>query len=567
MFKKLGLASVCILIIAATAFLLLSNKDKGTQYQGNSKVDHPTAKDEDYRESNSNALINEILQLAKKGKVLHAPYVAGETKIEVVHNKWGEPEQTTSLANATYEQYAKQNVSVGYHNQLIFDVRSFHPELSKIHFNDIKKVIGEPDDVRYYKDKTYNQIILVYQVNSSYLLKWILSKPSESEPNPVVHHVSVYTEVDKHVENKMTVSELLEEMSLDEKIGQMIFAGIDEDTTLTQHIKNLINDNHVGGIIFYPENLKTPSQTVKLLNGIKAENEQNKLPLLLGVDQEGGRITRLPGDLKSLPTNLEIGKRNNTAFSYEIGEILGKELNAFGFNLDFAPVLDVNSNPDNPIIGDRSFGNNPELVSKLGIQTMKGIQSQNIISVIKHFPGHGDTSVDSHLELPIVNKSREELEKLELKPFRKAVENGADVVMVAHILLPRLDKDFPSSMSGTIINGILRNQLEFNGVVITDDMTMDAIANYYDIGQAAVQSVKAGSDIILVAHDYPKIIAAIHALKAAVNAGEITEERINASVSRIIQLKRKYDIDNEKVSKVNLEKVNESIEKVLDKYR
>lgn len=357
----------------------------------------------------------------------------------------------------------------------------------------------------------------------------------------------------------------ISEMSLDEKIGQMIIAGI-SGTTLSENTKSLISQYKVGGMIAYKVNMEDLKQTVQLLNSLKTENAGNRFPLFLSIDQEGGNISRLPGGLINIPTNNKIGTINNRQFSYEIGTLLGKELEAFGFNLNYAPVLDVNSNPNNPIIGDRSFGNNPEIVSQLGIETMKGIQSQNIIPVIKHFPGHGDTSVDSHLELPKVSKSLEDIKQFELVPFADAIENGAEVVMVAHILLPKIDASYPSSMSKTVITDILRKQLHFNGVVMTDDMTMNAIANHFDLGEAAVKSVKAGSDIVMVAHDYDKIVNVMNKLKTAVVNGEISEERIDESVRRIIELKKKYKLDNEEAEEVNVGELNQEIETVLNKY-
>ncbi len=171
---------------------------------------------------------------------------------------------------------------------------------------------------------------------------------------------------------------------------------------------------------------------------------------------------------------------------------------------------------------------------------MKVIQSENIIPVIKHFPGHGDTSVDSHIELPTVNKSLSQLEELELVPFKKAINNGADVVMVAHILMKQLDSTYPASMSETVISDILRDQLDFNGVVMSDDMTMGAIANNYGVGESAVRAVQAGSDIVLVAHNEQNVTAAIKAIKTAVKDGRISEARMNRSVQRIINLKNKY---------------------------
>jgi len=297
-----------------------------------------------------------------------------------------------------------------------------------------------------------------------------------------------------------------------------------------------------------------------------AANVTNRLPLFMGTDQEGGKVARLPGPLKNFPTNQKVGDINQAQFSFEIGQLLGEQLKAFGFNLDFAPVMDVNSNPNNPIIGDRSFSSNPDIVSQLGIQTMKGLESQQVIPVIKHFPGHGDTSVDSHLELPKVSKSLDDLKQLELIPFKTAIDKGVDVVMVGHILLPKIDQQYPSSMSKEIITGILRNQLGFDGVVMTDDMTMKAITNHFNIGQAAVDSVKAGNDIILIAHEFSNVTSAIDALKAAVKNGEITEKQINDSVRRIIQLKQKYQLVNQPIQAVDLNKLNAHIDNVLNTY-
>lgn len=568
MFKKIGCTIIFLALAVLISWFFVGEDDKNLRYNDYSEpnqlpeIEEKLSKPDGSENIDPEKLIKKIFTRANKGKVLHTSIIAGESKIQDVHKKWGDPKESTKTLNGYYENYPAYNVTVGYQGDLIFDVRSYHSELQKIHLHEIKAAYGVPDDVRYYKDKTHDQIILVYHVNERYQLKWILPK---GEENPEVHHVSVYTQVTNQNKNETSPSKVIEEMSLDEKIGQMIIAGI-SGTTSNSTTKSLVNTYKVGGFIFYANNLTSPKQTKHLLNQLKTENENNHLPLFLSVDQEGGAISRLSGDLINLPTNKEIGKVNNATYSYEIGKLLGKEVNEFGFNVDFAPVLDVNSNPNNPIIGNRSFGNNHRIVSKLGIQTMKGIQSRGIISVIKHFPGHGDTSVDSHLKLPKVNKGLEELNNLELIPFKNAISNGADVVMVAHILLPKLDAANPSSMSKKIITGILRKQLNFTGVVITDDMTMDAITNNFNIGDAAVKSVKAGSDIMLVAHDYNKITSTIDVLKSAVKKGEISEERINESVRRIIELKQKYDLKNKKVEKINLSKLNQSIKKVLNKY-
>ncbi|MEH7121228.1 beta-N-acetylhexosaminidase [Neobacillus vireti] len=515
--------------------------------------------------SSLEALVRDTFSLSKEGKVVNSPFISGKTHKIDVTNQWGKPNQTTKTSSSRYEEYPNHHVILGYFGELLNDIRSYDSKLQTIPLNDIKKEGGEPDQVRYYQDRLNNQIILIYHVNRSTDLKWILPKPTEKEPNPKVDHISVYTQVKNQGNQQKSINEMISDLSLDEKIGQMIIAGI-SGTKMDTQTKNLITKYKVGGMIFYKENLVDPEQTVQLLNEIKTENVHNVLPLFLSVDQEGGRITRLPGGLFNFPTNKEIGVINNSQFSYKVGRILGKELNEFGFNLNFAPVLDVNSNPKNPIIGDRSFGDNPDVVSKLGIQTMKGIQSQKIVATIKHFPGHGDTSVDSHLELPIVYKNLTELKKLELIPFERAIDSGADVVMVAHILLPKLDDIYPASMSKVIITNLLRKQLDFSGVVITDDMTMKAVTDHFKMGAAAVDSIHAGSDIILVAHDYNKIVEAITSIKVAVQKGEISEQRINDSVRRIIMLKKKYGINNGHMKNVNMEEINHSIKNVLDEY-
>lgn len=388
----------------------------------------------------------------------------------------------------------------------------------------------------------------------------------EALANPFPLYAAISSIVDENIDSTQdNILEIISGMSIGEKVGQMIIAGI-SGTTISSYASSLIEDYQVGGLILYSDNLIDTNQSIELINDLKEENTSNQFPLFLSVDQEGGQVSRLPGDLINFPTNETIGNVNDVQYSYEIGKILGEELNAFGFNMNFAPVLDVNSNPDNPVIGDRSFSDDPDVVSELGVQTMKGMQSQEIVSVIKHFPGHGDTSVDSHLELPVVNKSLSELEDLELIPFAEAIENGADAVMVAHILLPELDADYPATLSSEIIDGLLRDQMDFDGVVITDDMTMQAITDHYGIGEAAVQSVIAGSDVLLVAHNYDSIAETYEAVMNAIDEGVISEERIDESVRRIIQLKKKYDINNTEASSANTEVINHQIRNLNDKY-
>ncbi|OWA35249.1 beta-N-acetylhexosaminidase [Saccharibacillus sp. O16] len=346
------------------------------------------------------------------------------------------------------------------------------------------------------------------------------------------------TPADEANPSDSAASAILADLTLDQKIGQMVIAGL-EGRSLREADRALIRDYGIGGVIFYANNVQSAAQTKQFTREVSAANPRSDVPLFISVDQEGGRVARLKG-VDKIPTAAAIGKKNDANYARSIGEKLGQQLRSQGFNLDYAPVLDVNSNPDNPVIGDRSYGTTANQVVSTALPVMEGLESQQVIPVVKHFPGHGDTSVDSHIALPVVNKSLEQLEKLELIPFKKAIAEGADVVMIAHILLPKLDQQVPSSMSKAVITDLLRGKLGFKGVVMTDDMTMGAIANNYGLGEAAVRSVQAGSDIILVAHGADDAIETIQAIKNAVKSGKISEQRINESVTRILALKQKY---------------------------
>lgn len=356
--------------------------------------------------------------------------------------------------------------------------------------------------------------------------------------------------IEEPVEVPDSIVDQINSMSLAEKIGQMVIVGID-GLEADQNTLEMIEKYHVGGFIFFKRNIEDINQAQKLLNAIKEVNKkENNIPLFLSIDEEGGKITRMPQDFRRLPTNERIGLVNDADLSHQVGRILGEELNIFGFNMDFAPVLDVNSNPQNPVIGERAFGADPTLVSKLGLATMKGLKEENIISVVKHFPGHGDTAVDSHIGLPKVEHDLKRLESFELEPFNKAIQNDVDGIMIAHILLPQIDQNHPATLSKTIITDILRDQMKYTGVVITDDMTMGAITKNYEIGEAAIQSIKAGSDIILVCHEYKNQIRVINALTDAVKRGEISLDRVDESVYRILKLKDKYGLSDMKVEPI-----------------
>lgn len=366
-------------------------------------------------------------------------------------------------------------------------------------------------------------------------------------------------------EKKGMIEEQIKDMSLEEKIGQMVLVGL-EGYVPDDHTISMIEDYHVSGFIFFGRNVKNAEQLLSLTNSLKTINSKNSIPIFLSADEEGGRVSRVPEEYTKLPASKVIGDINNPEFSYQVGSLLADSVKVLGLNMNNAPVLDINSNPQNPVIGDRSFGDNVEVVTNLGITTMKGIQEKGVIPVVKHFPGHGDTRVDSHVGLPSVVHSMERLQSFELVPFQEAIDNGADAVMIAHILMTEIDSENPSSLSKAVVTDLLRDVMGFNGVVMTDDLTMGAIRENIEVHEAAIQSVKAGVDIVLVCHGYDNEVAVLNALKRAADNGEITEERINDSVYRILELKSKYQLSDTTIPSVNVEKINRDITYILDKY-
>jgi beta-N-acetylhexosaminidase len=359
------------------------------------------------------------------------------------------------------------------------------------------------------------------------------------------------------------IKEQIASMTLDEKIGQMVLVGLD-GTSMQKNAKKMIDQYRIGGFVLYKDNITSAAQTLKLLNQLKAANQANSVPLWLSIDQEGGKVSRMPAEFAKLPPASDIGRADDLVYTKLIGEALGEEVSALGFNMDFAPVLDINSNPKNPVIGNRSFGADTGTVIEHGLETMKAIQSKQVAAVVKHFPGHGDTSVDSHLDLPVVNKTRQQLEAFELLPFVKAIEQKADAIMVAHLLIPKIDAKYPASISKKIIKELLREDLGYDGVVITDDMTMGGITDHFNVGEAAVRSIQAGSDIILIGHDNGIQVSVLKALKQSARDGEITKDMLDQSVYRILKLKAKYEITDTAVQSIDVKAVNKQIKDALE---
>ncbi len=339
-------------------------------------------------------------------------------------------------------------------------------------------------------------------------------------------------------------TELLNRMTLEEKVYQLFFVtpeqltGASVVTAAGNTTKECIQKYPVGGVIYFSQNIKTREQTSTMLKNLQS---YAKIPVFTGVDEEGGTVSRIGRNASmattKFPNMMTIGNSGNPEKAYEVGYTIGSECSALGFNLDFAPVADIFSNPENRVIGDRSFGANAELVSEMVASCVAGFNDTDMLCTLKHFPGHGNTLTDSHYGAAATNKTLEELENEEFLPFKAGIKAGADFVMVGHILTPNItDSVTPAVLSKEMIS-LLRDELQFEGVIITDAMNMAAITDYYSSSEAAVKAIQAGVDMVLIPADFPSAVSGVF---DALNRGELTEAMIDEHVNRILKAK----IDN-----------------------
>ena len=427
------------------------------------------------------------------------------------------------------------------------------------------------------------------------LFAFVLSGCSESEAtdtnitpseNPVEDKPEVTAEIKPDVTEDITpkvtetitedvlserIESILSEMTLSEKIEQMLmptfrYWGTDDEGNnlgleeLPSEVAEFIQNHHFGGVIFFTENIKTVEQTVRLIDSVQAANAVGgKTALLMSLDQEGGLVTRLSMGTR-LCGNMALGAAASDELTEKAAELIGNEIKAMGFNTDFAPVLDVNSNPSNPIIGVRSFSDDPELVGKMGIAYLKGLTTTGVVTTVKHFPGHGDTAVDSHTGLPLINKSLDDLLAKELIPYQAVADSNVDMIMTAHIVFPQIETEkyisvadgeevyIPATLSHTIITDVLREKMGYDGVVITDSMVMDAIKQNFEPLDAARLAINAGVDMLLIpkepknVEDLEDFAEYISGIEQMVESGEIPIERIDEAVRRILILKDKYGL-------------------------
>lgn len=336
---------------------------------------------------------------------------------------------------------------------------------------------------------------------------------------------------------------------------------------MNKEVEKVISSHNFGGVILFANNLKNSEQSYKLIEDIQ---KSSKVPMFIATDQEGGIVARLNSGTR-FPGNMALGTLNNELETFTVGKYIAEELMALGINTNFSPVADVNSNPNNPVIGLRSFSSDKELVAKHSLAMMLGMQDENLITTAKHFPGHGDTDIDTHLGLASIDKTKEELYELEFYPFINLINNGVDMIMSAHVALPKIENEkiiskvdgseisLPATLSKKVLTDILRNELNFKGVIVTDALTgMKAITDNMNEYEATKKAILAGADILLMPvniktlNDVNKLDNIIHKLVEDVKNGVISEDRINESYERIMKLKEKRNILNNSNDKLEL---------------
>lgn len=332
----------------------------------------------------------------------------------------------------------------------------------------------------------------------------------------------------------------LSQLTLRQKLGQILMFGF-EGHTVPAHITDLLRDYKLGNIIYFRRNVSQSEQIIALSQELKKKSAQfNSIPLSIAIDQEGGMVARIDQDVTVMPGQMTLGAAGSAKYAYDAGTISGMELAQLGITINFAPVLDVNNNPLNPVIGIRSFGEQPDKVAELGVAMIDGYQDVGVAACAKHFPGHGDTTADSHEELPAVLHSLDRLHRIELVPFKAAIAAGVELIMTAHVQFPALEPEGqPATLSHQVLTELLRNELGYEGVIVTDCLEMKAISEGVGVGAGAVEAFKAGADLILVSHRLDRQLEAYDALEQAVLTGEISEARLNASVERVLKLKQR----------------------------
>ena len=334
----------------------------------------------------------------------------------------------------------------------------------------------------------------------------------------------------------------LNELSVEEKVGQMLMVGLGNKDYI-KNVENLIIKYKIGGVLLYKKDYKNYEELNILVNRLRSLGRKNKIPLFIAIDQEGGRVNRMPDEFGNLPSSNTLA---NKGLVEEASRITGEMLKRTGFNFNFAPVLDIKRFKENQAIGDRAFSSDIEIVYKCGITYINKMNEHTVVPVIKHYPGHGATKKDSHLTLPVIEETNEKLEKEDLIPFKRAIENGADVLLVGHLRIKHVTHGYPATISKSFVRKYIRKKNRFNGIVITDDIRMKAIRLLYGTKRALIKAFKAGNDIVLFKYN-PRDENLIDKILKEVKEGKINIAKINRSVRRVLKVKEKYGIENKEI--------------------
>lgn len=340
------------------------------------------------------------------------------------------------------------------------------------------------------------------------------------------------------------VEKVLQSLSLERQVGQVLMVGFQESWPPAAFLDR-VRAGEVGNVVLFSRNLTTPDAARAMIRRIQEAALEASLPgLIISTDQEGGSVTRLRQGTTWFPSAMAVGAAGDADLAQRLAAAMGAQLRASGITMNLAPDADVNINPKNPVIGTRSFGADPELVARMVRAFVRGFHAGRVAAVAKHFPGHGDTAVDSHLDLPVIAHHRARLDAVELVPFRAAIEEGVDGIMAAHVAFPSIDPDLsrPATLSAAVLQGLLREELGFTGLILTDCLEMRAISDRFGPGEAAVRALEAGADLLLISHTEERQQAAYQALLEAVRTRRISEERLRASVRRVLALKERLGL-------------------------
>ncbi|MEY9869710.1 beta-N-acetylhexosaminidase [Peribacillus sp. B2I2] len=364
-------------------------------------------------------------------------------------------------------------------------------------------------------------------------------------------------DVDAITDSHEKIEKMLGEMTLEEKVGQLMMVGF-RGTEKSSEITELIEQKHIGGVIYFDRNMKSPEQVAKLSNSLQQTADQStlSLPLMVAVDQEGGNIIRMRERVSPLPSQQDLGKNASVEDMYKVAKLNGAELGSMGININFAPVLDLSKTDE------RSLGKDPEKVYQYGKKAIQGLNDVSITGALKHFPGNGRSEIDPHVETSSVEANQLDLENSDIYPFKQIIsemDNQKFFVMVTHIKYPAYDKEKPASLSKVIIEDLLRGKLKYEGLVVTDDLEMGAVNKYFSYEDMGKQAILAGADLLLVCHEYSHELEVYNGLLKAAKTGEVPMDRINESVKRVLTYKL-FNMKQTKADPDQAEKVVKSPE-------